>query len=224
MWNSGLRLDRLYIFSSFLSELTISLLYYKLHYAELHYVHLLHLSNNTLVFLAYSLLYTPICILSVDRPFIIFSYNASTDFYSWYFMSQLILLILLFPSFLISQLPLLLLLLASSSFLQFPCHYDQFHRFNYCEWFYTFNHCYIIRFTIMTNIIVSIITTNFIVFCRVWITIDNRLYLWNYLEPNECDVYEGLNEPILSVSLSAPKPGIFLDNIKYVLIVGKKWA
>lgn len=41
------------------------------------------------------------------------------------------------------------------------------------------------------------------------------------MKPQECDVYEGLNETILSVSLSAPRPGIFLDTVKYVLVLGK---
>lgn len=56
---------------------------------------------------------------------------------------------------------------------------------------------------------------------RAWITIDNRLYLWDYSRPEECEVYDGLTEIILSVSLSAPKPGIFLDTIKYVIAIGK---
>jgi hypothetical protein len=34
-------------------------------------------------------------------------------------------------------------------------------------------------------------------------------------------VYDGLSEIILSVSLSAPKPGIFLDSIKYVIAIGE---
>ena len=41
------------------------------------------------------------------------------------------------------------------------------------------------------------------------------------MKPRECDVYEGLDETILSVSLSAPKPGIFLDSVKYVLMLGE---
>ena len=50
-------------------------------------------------------------------------------------------------------------------------------------------------------------------------TIDNKLFLWNYMQPQECDVYDSLNETILSVSLSAPKPGVFLDSVKYVLVL-----
>ncbi len=56
---------------------------------------------------------------------------------------------------------------------------------------------------------------------RVWVTIDNRLYLWNYEQPDEVTEYEGLDDSdvIVSVALSAPKPGIFLENISYVLVV-----
>ena len=57
---------------------------------------------------------------------------------------------------------------------------------------------------------------------RAWITIDNKLYLWNYLFPQECEIYEGVTEIILSVSLAAPKPGMFVDTIKYVLVLGEK--
>lgn len=57
--------------------------------------------------------------------------------------------------------------------------------------------------------------------CRAWITIDNKLYLWNYLFPQECEIYEGVSEIILSVSLAAPKPGMFVDTIKYVLVLGE---
>lgn len=56
---------------------------------------------------------------------------------------------------------------------------------------------------------------------RAWITIDNKLYLWNYLFPQECEIYEGVSEIILSVSLAAPKPGMFVDTIKYVLVIGE---
>ena len=34
-----------------------------------------------------------------------------------------------------------------------------------------------------------------------------------------CDVYDGMSEVIVSVALSAPKPGVFLDAVKYVLVL-----
>ena len=52
-----------------------------------------------------------------------------------------------------------------------------------------------------------------------WITVDNKLFLWNYLQPQACELFEGLTETIISVSLSAPKPGVFQDTVKYVLVL-----
>lgn len=66
------------------------------------------------------------------------------------------------------------------------------------------------------------------VVCRVWVTVDNKLFLWKYTESvgggdgsvvDNCDVFDGLNEVIVSVSLSAPRPGVFMDTVKYLLVV-----
>ena len=56
---------------------------------------------------------------------------------------------------------------------------------------------------------------------RAWITIDNRLYLWNYEHPEQYTEYEGIDDGdvIVSVILSSPKAGVFLDTIDYVLVV-----
>eukprot|EP01038_Epipyxis_sp_PR26KG_P007824 gene7824-10628_t len=54
---------------------------------------------------------------------------------------------------------------------------------------------------------------------RVWITVDNKLYLWNYFLPEEFDLYDGLSEVIVSVALATPKVGVFMDTVKYVLVV-----
>lgn len=48
---------------------------------------------------------------------------------------------------------------------------------------------------------------------------DNVLYLWNYHRPEQPYVYDGINEVIVSVAISAPKPGIFLESVRYLLIV-----
>jgi hypothetical protein len=62
----------------------------------------------------------------------------------------------------------------------------------------------------------------------VWVTVDNKLFLWKYTDsasdvdisnPDNCDVYDGLTEVIVSVSLSAPRPGVFQDAVKYLLVV-----
>lgn len=54
---------------------------------------------------------------------------------------------------------------------------------------------------------------------RAWITIDNILYIWDYLNPSNFLQYDGLSEVIVSVVLAIPKPGIFTELVKYVLVV-----
>jgi nuclear pore complex protein Nup155 len=54
---------------------------------------------------------------------------------------------------------------------------------------------------------------------RVWMTVDNILYLWNYLKPDDVQVFDDVQEVIVSVALSVPKPGIFLETVKYLLIL-----
>ncbi|KAJ3356583.1 hypothetical protein HDU91_005527, partial [Kappamyces sp. JEL0680] len=63
---------------------------------------------------------------------------------------------------------------------------------------------------------------------RVWMTIDNQLYLWNY----ESQEYAGTADPsdvinthqdpdqiIVNVALVKPIPGVFLEQIEYLLVV-----
>jgi len=72
---------------------------------------------------------------------------------------------------------------------------------------------------------------------RVWVTVDNKLFLWKYTSSasaplvsapadvdadasaDDCVIYDGISEVIVSVALSAPKPGVFLDAVRYVLVV-----
>lgn len=61
---------------------------------------------------------------------------------------------------------------------------------------------------------------------RVWILADNILYLWDYNNQNEDDsqfepyeIYDGLSEVVISVALSTPRPGIFVDSVKYILVI-----
>jgi nuclear pore complex protein Nup155 len=56
------------------------------------------------------------------------------------------------------------------------------------------------------------------------VTIDNKLYLWNYLrseaaDDNEFEIFDSMKEVIVSVSLASPKPDIFSDKVHYVLVV-----
>ncbi|XP_043495408.1 nuclear pore complex protein Nup155 isoform X2 [Polistes fuscatus] len=54
---------------------------------------------------------------------------------------------------------------------------------------------------------------------KAWLTIDSDIYVWSY--ENEADVayFDGLNETIISVGLTKPKPGIFQGYVKYLLIL-----
>ena len=59
---------------------------------------------------------------------------------------------------------------------------------------------------------------------RVWITIDNKLFLWNYLKSdeitmNDCETFTGMKEVIISVSLATPKAEIFAEKVQYILVV-----
>eukprot|EP00939_MAST-03C_sp_MAST-3C-sp1_P002724 g2724.t1 len=63
---------------------------------------------------------------------------------------------------------------------------------------------------------------------RVWITVDNTLYLWHYTSAsgNNWDIYDGLDQVIVSVALVKPKPGVFdhqyvkhSSTVEYVLVI-----
>ncbi|KAK9481221.1 Nup133 N terminal like-domain-containing protein [Lipomyces japonicus] len=54
---------------------------------------------------------------------------------------------------------------------------------------------------------------------RAWITVDNRLYFWNYSNGNDYSSFEELQHTILSVNLIKPHKGTFVDSIKYLLVL-----
>ncbi|KAL6064256.1 Nucleoporin 155 [Balamuthia mandrillaris] len=54
---------------------------------------------------------------------------------------------------------------------------------------------------------------------RAWITIDNQLFLWNYDDGSDFCVYDGLDQIIVSVGLVTPKANVFVDEIKYLLVL-----
>jgi nuclear pore complex protein Nup155 len=54
---------------------------------------------------------------------------------------------------------------------------------------------------------------------RAWITVDNKLFLWDYLNPSDYLQYDGLTEVIISVTLTTPRHGIFTDIVKYLLVI-----
>jgi nuclear pore complex protein Nup155 len=54
---------------------------------------------------------------------------------------------------------------------------------------------------------------------RVWLTIDNRLFLWNYEDGNDFMVYDELDQIIVSVGLVPAKKGVFIEEIQYILVI-----
>ncbi|KAJ2777581.1 hypothetical protein GGI15_004458, partial [Coemansia interrupta] len=54
---------------------------------------------------------------------------------------------------------------------------------------------------------------------RVWITVDHRLFLWNYEDESDFYSFDDQEQIIVSVALVRPKAGVFVDAIKHVLVV-----
>lgn len=56
---------------------------------------------------------------------------------------------------------------------------------------------------------------------RVWLTIDSRLYLWDYEGTGELalNTFDDQEQIIVSVGLVKPKPKVFLEQIEYLLVV-----
>ncbi|KAK9246709.1 Nup133 N terminal like-domain-containing protein [Lipomyces tetrasporus] len=54
---------------------------------------------------------------------------------------------------------------------------------------------------------------------RAWITVDNRLYFWNYLSGQDFLSFEDLSHTILSVQLVKPRKGTFIDSINHLLLL-----
>ncbi|KAI8826080.1 Non-repetitive/WGA-negative nucleoporin C-terminal-domain-containing protein [Fimicolochytrium jonesii] len=59
---------------------------------------------------------------------------------------------------------------------------------------------------------------------RVWITMDSKLYLWNFNDnsPNATSCYDDQEQLICSVGLVRPTPGVFLEQIDYLLVVATR--
>ena len=54
---------------------------------------------------------------------------------------------------------------------------------------------------------------------RAYVTIDNRLYLWNIDDPADVYCYSDLQQLIVSVTLLTPPPAIFAPTIPYLLVL-----
>eukprot|EP00741_Cyanophora_paradoxa_P004261 tig00000789_g4137.t1 len=54
---------------------------------------------------------------------------------------------------------------------------------------------------------------------RAYLTIDNKLFLWNYANGKDICEFSGVDEIIVSVGLVKPRPDVFVDEIKYLLVI-----
>lgn len=55
---------------------------------------------------------------------------------------------------------------------------------------------------------------------RVWVVIDNNLYMWNYETNDDLAFFDSSDSAILKVALVDIKPGVFEADIQYGLVVG----
>ncbi|XP_068150657.1 nuclear pore complex protein Nup154 [Drosophila tropicalis] len=54
---------------------------------------------------------------------------------------------------------------------------------------------------------------------RAWLTIDSEIYIWTYDQARDVAYYDGLSHLIVSVGLVKPKSGVFVNDVKYLLIL-----
>ncbi|KZT30631.1 nucleoporin [Neolentinus lepideus HHB14362 ss-1] len=54
---------------------------------------------------------------------------------------------------------------------------------------------------------------------RVWITIDNKLFLWDYVEGQELSSFVDQPDVISHVALVKPKSNVFIDEISHLLVI-----
>lgn len=54
---------------------------------------------------------------------------------------------------------------------------------------------------------------------RAWLTIDSDIYIWTYEQTRDVAYYDGLSHLIVSVGLVKSKPGVLVDDVKYLLLL-----
>lgn len=54
---------------------------------------------------------------------------------------------------------------------------------------------------------------------RAWLTIDSEIYIWTFNQTRDVAYYDGLSHLIVSVGLVKPKPGVFVQDVKYLLVL-----
>lgn len=54
---------------------------------------------------------------------------------------------------------------------------------------------------------------------RAWLTIDSDIYIWTYEHSRDVAYFDGLSHPIVSVGLIKPKQDVFINDVKYLLVL-----
>ncbi|KAH7883515.1 nucleoporin [Phlebopus sp. FC_14] len=54
---------------------------------------------------------------------------------------------------------------------------------------------------------------------RVWISIDHKLFLWNYIEGQEISSFVDQPDVITHVAVVKPRPGVFVEEITFVMVI-----
>ncbi|XP_026495219.2 nuclear pore complex protein Nup155 [Vanessa tameamea] len=54
---------------------------------------------------------------------------------------------------------------------------------------------------------------------RVWLAIDSNIYVWAFEHGSDVAYFDGLGETIVSVGLVKPKPGVFQNFVRYLLVL-----
>nr|BAH72147.1 ACYPI007929 [Acyrthosiphon pisum] len=54
---------------------------------------------------------------------------------------------------------------------------------------------------------------------RVWVTIDQEFFLWDYSEGTDLSYFDGMSSTIFAVALVQPKPNVFQPHIKHLLVL-----
>ncbi|XP_058446271.1 nuclear pore complex protein Nup154 [Malaya genurostris] len=54
---------------------------------------------------------------------------------------------------------------------------------------------------------------------RAWLTIDSDIYIWTYEQSRDVAYFDGLSHLIVSVGLVVPKSGVFIADVKYLLVL-----
>nr|XP_017099232.2 LOW QUALITY PROTEIN: nuclear pore complex protein Nup154 [Drosophila bipectinata] len=54
---------------------------------------------------------------------------------------------------------------------------------------------------------------------RAWLTIDSEIYIWTFNQARDVAYYDGLSHLIVSVGLVKPRDGVFVNDVKYLLVL-----